>query len=225
MTTGIEKFKQVERIRRLFFKHRGNIPAIIEETGLDGNYIRKVARKIRKGFSRDVNFQTACFITDAILSGREQRLILLEERLQEVLNKKEVVSRCCKRLVNVNYWEQEPRYKCLGCGADCDILEADIVNDNTVVKLIDRMRKEDELVAKFLAAIGLIAAQPLEETVVNTKPVQSTPVKSEQKSLPPAERRLIEKLGTLSQSEIAEIRRMVEDKVNEKMDGTSQGSE
>lgn len=219
MSTGIEKFKTEERIRRLFFKHRGNINAIINETGFDGNYIRAITKKIKGSLRKDVNFEIACFITDAILAGREQRLIIMEDRLQELLNKKKkLISACCNWEIKENKYENEIRYKCLKCFGDCDTIEIDTVNDTQVVKLIDRMRKEDELIAKFLATMGIVATGG-ELSPPPQQPSRISVESSEVASLPPVEKKMLEKLQDLNESEISEIRRFVEDKINEATNG------
>lgn len=219
MSTGIEKFRMEERIRRLFFKHRGDINAIIEETKLDGNYIRKVTKKVRRGFQHDVNFEIACFITDAILSGREQRLIILEDRLNEILKKKETVSICHAAPVSEHKYEGSTWYKCKMCLQNCETQEVDRVDDNHVAKLIDRMRKEDEFIGKFLAAMGIIANNPEGvNPISNPEPSRIPAQDVEVKSLPPAEKKLMEKLRNLPESKIIEIRHFVESKINEALD-------
>lgn len=219
MTTEITKFRQKEKIRRLYFRFRGDINAIIEETGLDENYIRKTTNKIRKSFRHDVNFEIACFITDAILEGREQRKILLEDRLFEVLKKKKRMSVCCSFEVSEDTWENEPVYNCQKCGKHCKTKIVDYINDNTVIKLIDRMRKEDEFIGKFLAAMGIIAKDPNSITSADEKNGRTSPPPAIQvqskETLPPAEKKLLEKLGNLDESKISEIRRFVESKVDE----------
>jgi len=218
MTTQITKFQLEERIRRLYFKHRGNVSAVIEETGLDENYVRKVTNRIRKGFKHDVSFQIACHITEAILAGREQRLILLEDRLKEVLSKKEVISICCSSPVSIHTYDDSTWYKCKKCGNNCETMESDGVNDNTVIKIIDRMRREDEYIGKFLAAMGLILNSPdsptqLQQSQEERSPRDSIQVESKE-VLPPAEQKLLEKLNKLDPSEINRIRRLVESEVN-----------
>ena len=221
MSSNIQQYRQEETIRRSFFKHRGNVNAIIEETGLDPGYIRKISSKIRKGFSHDINFETACFITDAILSGREQRLVILEDRLQEVLNKKETVSLCHGAPISEHPYEGATWYKCKMCQANCETMEVDKVEDNNVVKLIDRMRKEDELIGKFLEAMGIIAnAENSSVALPNAKPVQSIPLSTPQQNyLPPADQNLVDKLSSLDETTIAQIRRIVEAEINEAIDG------
>jgi hypothetical protein len=220
MTSNIEKYRLEETIRRSFFKHRGNINGIIEETGLDPDYIRKISSKIRRGFSHDINFETACFISDALLTGREQRMIILEDRLNEILSKKGLISICHSAPVRMNSWEGEPRYKCKVCGADCEIMEADMVDNHALSKIITLMRKEDEVIGKFLAMMGLVASADAKQPVPvqSPKPVQSAPVPGGPQLLPPADQELVNKLDSLDEKQVAEIRRMVESKVNEAMD-------
>jgi len=216
MTTGIEKFKQQERIRRLFFKYRGDMNTIIKETGLDGDYIRSVTNKIKRSFSHDINFEIACFITDAILSGREQRLIILEDRLHEILKDKRVESICCAAPVSKHEYEGSTWYKCEKCKGNCEIQEVDMVNDTQVARLINTMRKEDELIAKFVVAIGIVAANPEQPNNSLTTESKKIPVQSmEINSLPPSEKRMLEKLNQLDESKVMEIRRLVETKIEE----------
>jgi len=217
MSSNIEKYKLEEKVRRSFFKHRGNISAVIKETGLEPNYVRNLVRKIRKGFRKDINFETACFITDCILSGREQRLILLEDRLQELLAKKEVVSICCGMPISIHKYEGKEWYKCKRCGENCEVTEIDKVRDLDVVRLVECMQKEDELIGKFLALMGLVSTKKAEqEEYPQTKKVESTPVNFQERPLlPPPEKRLMEKLGKLPQSKVNEIRRKIETLIDE----------
>jgi hypothetical protein len=222
MTTSLEKFKHQEIIRRSFFKNRGNVLAIIEETGLDGDYVRSTCDKIKGSFRKDVNFEIACFITDAILAGREQRLIILEDLLKELLGKKEYRSKCCGRTITTHEYENKTWYKCDSCKADCDVVEVDKTNYAQINSIIDKMRKEDELVAKFLTAMGIIAKTPTPESKdVTTNPQTRISVESNDVTLPPVEQKLLDKLNSLPESKISEIRRTLENIVNEALYGTS----
>jgi len=215
METEITKFRQKERIRRLYFKHRGNINAIIEETS--------ITKKIQKSFRHDVSFEIACFITDAILEGVEQRKIILEDRLQEILKAKRIKSICCKSPVSEHKYEGSIWYKCKKCGGNCEVEMADEVNDGTVVKLIDRMRREDELLSKFLIAMGIVVKTPniLEEKKTKQESSSKFITVQSAEALPPGEQKLLEKLSNLDESKISEIRRFVEEKVDEAVNENS----
>ena len=207
MTTQITKFRQQERIRRLFFKHRGNINAIVDETGFDESYIIKVTRKIKKGFQRDVCSEIASFITAAILEGVEQRRILLEDRLQEI-QKKELRSICCGSPISIHTYEQTKWYKCKRCGENCEIEEYDLTRNVDFVRLTNAMRKEDELLAKWMTAVGFVENITKEQI----PPQNTTPPTRyvESRELPPAEKKLTEDMKKLPESKIAEIRRATE---------------
>lgn len=216
MSNQITKFQLEEKIRRLYFKHRGNLNAIIEETGLDEEYIRKVTNRIRKKFKHDVSFEIACFVTEALLSGREQRLVILEDRLREILQKKSVVSLCCGYPIAIHEYGGSTWFRCKKCQQNCETTETDQVNDNTLIKFIDRMRKEDELIGKFLATMGIIAKNPdlpIEEGRKNLPENPTIDIEVEEE-LPPAEQKLIQKLKLLDPSDINRIRRLVESEVN-----------
>jgi len=214
MSTEITKFQLHEKIRRLFFKYRGDINAIIKETGLDEEYIKKVTKKIRRGFQHDTSFEIACFVTDAILSGREQRLVILEDRLNELLKKKELRSVCCYAPVAEHTYENSTWYKCKKCEQHCEVEMVDNVNDAQVIKIVTSMRKEDEQIGKFLAIMGIIT----NTSDTPTKPVTNTSPSLEPNLLPPAEKRMLEKLENLDESKITEIKHFVESKINEAID-------
>ena len=157
MTTGIERFKMEEKIRMLFFKHRGNILAIAKEGDVDVEYVRKITQKIKRRRLSEADFSIACNISEAILLGREQRLYYLQRRLDDILTHKHLVSVCCSSSVKENMWEEEIHYKCKKCGADCEVDLSDDISDLNVTRLVDLMRKEDEMIGKFLALMGFVA--------------------------------------------------------------------
>ena len=159
MSTQIKKFKLQEKIRRLYFRHRGNILAVVKEAELEDQieYVRQVCTKIKRSFASNVNFEIACFVTDALLSGREQRLIFMEDRVKELLSKQTRVSVCCSSGVTEHKFDDEIHFKCNSCLSDCTTRIEDGTNDMDVVRYIDRMRKEDELIYKFMVTMGFIS--------------------------------------------------------------------
>ena len=127
---------------------------------------------------------------------------------------------CHEAPVSIHIYEESTWYKCKRCGENCEIQEADLVNDNTVVKLIDRMRIEDELVGKFLATMGIIANKPEEQTpsVQTTPPTQYV----ESRELPPVEKKLTEDMKKLTESQLSEIRRTTEAMIKDALDGSEE---
>jgi hypothetical protein len=215
MASQIEKFKLEETIRRLYFKYRGDVLKVAKEAGLEDriDFVRKVSVKIKRGFKHNTaNFEIACFVTDALLAGREQRLILLEDRVQKLLSKFEFISTCHSCKVTKHEYEKKIWYKCNSCGENCDITLEDCVNDQAVVRYIDRMRKEDELVYKFMVTMGFISKIDQSEGSPETLPVDV--IESETKSLSAEEATLMNQLQKMDGIELTELRKTIQDRIS-----------
>lgn len=212
---GITRFKLDETLRRLYFKHRGNVLAVAKEAKMMDHleYVRKVTSKIKKSFKHEANFEIACFVTEALLAGREQRMVLLEDRVQTLLTRQILISTCCQRKVIKHEFEDRIWYKCHACEKDCDVTLEDAVPDNDVVKYIDRMRKEDELVYKFMVSMGFISKMD--------KPVEPTPgalpphvIESETKSIGDDEAHMLSQLQKMDGVELSELRKTIQGKID-----------
>jgi len=213
MTTQIAKFKLQEKIRRLYFRHRGDVLAVAREAELEDqiDYVRTVCSKIKRGFDNNVNFEVACFVTDALLAGREQRLILMEDRVQELLNKQERLSVCHNSSITEHIFENVTRYKCNICHADCDTQIIDRTNDTDVVRYIDRMRKEDELIYKFMVTMGFISKMDKPEEGKQGKLPEAIPVDSV--ALSEEETKLHDKLKGMPPDILNELRKTLENTI------------
>jgi hypothetical protein len=78
------------------------------------------------------------------------------------------------------------------------------------------MRKEDEFIGKFLAIMGMVSkAQSAEQPAAETNTTQRITVDSKEiLNLPPTEQRFFDKLSTLPESKISEIKRQLENHVD-----------
>jgi hypothetical protein len=210
----IEKFKLEETLRRLYFKHRGNVIAVAREAGLEKNleYVRRVTDKIKKGFNHTVNFEIACFVTDALLAGREQRLIIMEDRVKDLLKQMEWHSTCCSARVTKNEYEEKTWYKCNKCLQDCDVTLDDCIKDMDVVRYLDRMRKEDELIYKFMVTMGFISKMDDKE---QPGVLPANVIESQSKALSEEDAEMLKKLQGMNGTDISQIRKMVEEKIEE----------
>jgi len=214
MSTQIEKFKLQEKIRRLFFRHRGDVLAVARDAGLEEqiDFVRQTCSKIKRSFGKDVNFEIACFVTDALLAGREQRLIMMEDRVNELLSKAERISICHEVGVTEHKFDGEIHYKCNSCHADCTTRLEDKTNDTDVVRYVDRMRKEDELIYKMMITMGFISKMDSPKDAQGKLP-EAIPVDSV--ALSPEEVKLQNKLNELPPDEISELRNLLEKKIVE----------
>ena len=215
MSTQIEKFKLEEKLRRLYFQYRGDVLAVAREAGLEDQleYVRKVTDKIKRSFNHSVNFEIACFVTDALLAGREQRLILMEDRVQELLNKEIVVSACHMAPVLTYKFENVPHYKCSDCEADCNIIKQDGTSDRAVVQYIDRMRKEDELIYKFMVTMGFISQMDATQKA----PAGVLPagiIENEAKTFSEDDALMLQQIQDMDGTEVSALRKIIQDKLN-----------
>jgi len=213
--SGIERFKLEETLRRLYFKHRGNVLAVAREAGLEDQleYVRKVTNKIKRGFDHTVKFEIACFVTDALLAGREQRLILIEDRIKDLLKQIEMHSTCCGAKVTKNKYEGSTWYKCNKCKENCEVVLEDCIKDIDVIRYIDRMRKEDELIYKFMVTMGFLSK--MENTSEEPGALPANIIDSQTKALNAEEMEMLNKLQSMSGTDIAQIRKFVEQKIDE----------
>jgi len=215
MSSSIEKYKLEETLRRIYFKNRGDVLATAREAGLEDKleYVRKITDKIKKSFTHEINFGIACFVTNALLGGREQRLILMEDRIKALMNKIELRSICCDAKVLDNSFEGQVRYKCGKCLGDCDVSLEDCINDVNVVRYLDRMRKEDELIYKFMVSMGFISKMDDKSAEQGSLPAHV--IESQAKALTEEDAEMLENLQNMNGVEVTSLRKMMEEKIRE----------
>ena len=169
MGTSIEEYRMEERVRKAYFRHRGNLLAVLDETKLPKEYIEKAVLKIKKGEDWKVSRLVAEEISREMLLGRQQRIGHLVQEIEMYReNEKVKKSTCCKDLVRRLDTDGVIQYECLGCGNFTDIVE--VVNPDAhkmLLVALDELRKEDELFYKFSEKVGIFETPP--QTVIKNQ--------------------------------------------------------
>ncbi|MHA1592383.1 MAG: hypothetical protein ACTSUP_07930 [Candidatus Heimdallarchaeaceae archaeon] len=155
-STSIEMFRKEEEIRISFLKHRGDILAIVADTGYDIQSVKRVVAKIKKKQYRDVDRLVANDIAQTILSGVEQR----ERSYLGCLNELEgrttaKVSLCHGAPVKEHTFDGASYHVCLQCGETCEIK---VVEQTQIYKLVlqfnKQLREEAEFLVEFAVKMG-----------------------------------------------------------------------
>lgn len=155
MSTGIEKYRIENKVRLLFFKHRGDIEKIAKEGDVPIEYVQKLVAKIKRRQKRDVDYWIASTITEYIMMGVEQRTNCLTKLLNELMDKKSVnISICCSYPVNEHTWDDEKHYVCQKCGKDCSVKLVDKKNYGAIYETIGLLRQEQESIVNFMTRFG-----------------------------------------------------------------------
>lgn len=155
---NLEQFKQLERIKLSYLKHRGNLVLMQEELGLPLPYLKKIVTKIQKMERErrdDVGMWIARTLAQQILSGYEQRVQYLLETLRFLEGKDKVeVSKCCNAPIIDD--------ACQKCGKENP--EITVLARSGIIKLrlelLRELREEDKLLTEFAEKMGYTEAPP-----------------------------------------------------------------
>lgn len=151
---GIDKFKAENRIRVLFFKHRGDVGRVVDESNLPLALVRKVIAKIKRTQRHDVSYNVATNIAMMIFDGREQRQTRRYEMLDDLeAEKKTQRSTCCGAKVTEFQWEGDPKLTCVTCGKQCGV-KGNKANYGEYRRILNDIAKEDEALANFADKMG-----------------------------------------------------------------------
>ncbi len=151
---GIEKFKIEAAIRCSFFKHRGNVQQIVEDTEYPLEVVRKLVAKIKRKQRHDVSYDVATNISMMVFEGREQR----NERRHNLLaiieaESKQITSHCCGAPLKDFDWGGEIKITCDTCGKECHP-RGNKIDFKNFRMLLNDLAKEDELLAVFAEKMG-----------------------------------------------------------------------
>ena len=154
MSTGIEKFQAEEKIRMLFFKHRGDLARVAKETGYDIVLVQKVATKIQNRRKHDIDYNIAAAISTEVLSGHESRIAHVRgiiDRIEE--EARTAKSNCCKRPYRIDKFDEQEYYFCTKCNKECTLFQP---RENIVEyrKLLKLWCEEDSALALFAEKMG-----------------------------------------------------------------------
>lgn len=163
MTTGIEKFRVDNKICVSFWKHRGNIEAISNETDIAIEYVKKVTDKLKRKMKKDVSYNIAFHIMETIHIGYQQRVAHLNECLNKLRNVEEVdVSLCCNAPTKPGEEANEPVIFCLKCSKKTTIKRVQKIEIYKLVQEFTReLREEDKLLVDFADKMGFTTREEL----------------------------------------------------------------
>ena len=166
--TAIEKFKEEEKIRVSLLRHRGDILTVVNETGLDLQYVKRVASKIKKNQRRDVDRLVANDIAQLILSGAEQREHVYLTYLNSLEGKETArVSLCHGVPVKDFSFDDTSYYNCLKCGRTCGtkVIENMAIH-NLVLRYNEQLREEAKFLIEFADKMGFTNKVTLPSTKI-----------------------------------------------------------
>lgn len=172
MSSNLEQFKLIEKIKISYLINRGNVVAISEELQLPLEYIKKLVGKFRKQESKDISVLISNNIMEYIFMGYKARTHNLTEMWKALLGKdKSIISICCeapvKKLDNPD--PQGRVYGCLACHGNCFI---DTVTEEGIVELkmgiLEQLREEDAALVEFADKMGYTNKVAPESPLVGT---------------------------------------------------------
>ena len=86
--SNIDKYRVEQTIRLLYFKHRGDIAKIADESGYDPKLIERIGAKIKRRMRRDADELIAGNITQHILAGAQERTAYLRDAINKFFDNK-----------------------------------------------------------------------------------------------------------------------------------------
>lgn len=207
MSMNIEKFKLLEKIKKSYLKHRGDVIKVAEELNLPLDYIRRQVKKLEKADNDAVSVVIADNLTEYILLGYRSRVEYLTSMLEKLDNRDQVlVSVCCGEIVE----EESDGYKCLKCGKICRVKVADRkMVFELKSKILEQLREEDRVLVEFAEKMGYTFQRPKEEHKhihyeVKIENVNGETVRKLQELDPMERERVIKELERKLRSEIEE---------------------
>ena len=148
----------IEKIRISYIKNRGNSLLVTKELdGLPKEYVFKILKKFKHESKIQMPTLVAEKVLEHLMLGYTTRTQYLFETLQEAeRGEKSYRSTCCKGLVRpldrvFDSIGATKGFECLDCHKECDVyvyLNVELLN--TKMNAIERLRKEDEQLYKFL---------------------------------------------------------------------------
>lgn len=239
MSNSLAKLELENTTRLLFFKHRGDLPAVIKELRAQyGNeientgeritvaYVSKVIKKLKKQQKANDPF-VATNIMDYVFMGTKQRELLWDTDAQELeAYKFYYLSACCNARVTLHTNDEEEHYFiCLKCEKVCSGYRVpDLKIFELQRKLRAEKRSDEEHLVKAADSLGfgeekapiLKNYQSFNQVVV---PESSRRVTSKEiKKLPANEQQLIVEMEEMDPRDRETIRKDLE-MIRRKVDG------
>lgn len=157
---NLEQFKQLERIKIAYLKHRGNVLAVANELKLPVEYTKKRIAKIKGQERNNVDVLISNTLMQHILLGYESRVSYLMEMLKSLANREQLyVSLCCgapvERARGEEEYTAEVTYICLACHS---IASVKLIDRETIYnikqRVLEQLRVEDSALVEFADKMG-----------------------------------------------------------------------
>jgi len=175
MSSSLQKYSLESNIRFFYFRYRGDIAKIVEnlkklpgyqDANIDPIYVEKVIKKFKRQRKNDWNLNTCYTFMEYLHMGAQERLARYQEWLDKLENASEIrVSSCHRAPVGQRETEEGLEYVCLqpGCGKPCEtmLLQEPGIYDLRL-KILEEMRKDEELLLKAIKDLGFSANPPEE---------------------------------------------------------------
>lgn len=236
MNNSLAKLELENKTRLLFFKHRGDLPAIIKELRdeyesevenvnerITIEYVEKIIRKFKREQKVNDPF-VATNIMNYVFMGTKQRELLWDIDDQELEEHKFYHrSACCDAVVRLRINDNEESYFiCLKCEKVCNAYRLPNLEIFEVQrKLRVEKRKDEEQLVKAIDSLGFggektpIMKQYFNQVVLpGSKRVDSKEVKK----LPISDQKLIENMDDMDPRDRETIRKELE-KIKRKVAG------
>jgi len=182
MSNSIQKYNLEDNIRFYYFRYRGVISKIVEglsklpgyeNTNIDPVYVQKIIKKFKKQRKNDIGIHVCYNFMEYLHMGVQERLCRYQQWLDELEGKSEIlVSACHKVPVGEirNDLDEIVGYRCLelkcGCITPTVLLENIGIYDLRM-KILDEMRKDENLLLKAIKDLGFSVAEPQNITKIN----------------------------------------------------------
>jgi len=233
MPGSLQKLEWENTTRMLFFKHRGDLPRILEDLKnrykdeLDNvdeeitiEFVRKVIDKFKKQQKANDPY-VAINIMDFVLMGTKQREVLWDiddQKLEE--HEFFYRSACCEAMARSHTNDKgEACFVCLKCGKACNAFRQP---DLAVIELRRRLRvekrKDEEQLVKAAECLGFggekapIFKQQVNQVVIDGKrEIEARRVTSKEvRRLPSSDQQLIESTENMDPRDRETIRKQLE---------------
>lgn len=152
MAKNIADFKNTERIKLSYLKHKGNVLAIAEDLGMDVEYIQRMVKKFKGKETREVSTLISNTIMANLMLGYESRTSHLMNMLRVIEGRDQLeVSICCEAPVKI----EKGKTICLACEkvTDIKILDKEGILD-VKLGIIEQLREEDKTLMTFAEKMG-----------------------------------------------------------------------
>ena len=241
MSNSLQRLELENTIRLLFFKHRGDLSAIIKELRdkygdtvpnsderITVIYVKKIIGKLKKQ-QRMNSPQIAVNIMDYVFMGTKQREQLWDTNNQELEDHKfYYLSGCCDAMTRPHpNTEGEQRFTCLKCGERCQGYRIPNLKIFELQrKLITEKRKDEDHLVKAVDSLGFGGEkapivknyQSFNQLVTSGPEAPKKITSKELKQLPDGDRELIVDMDNMDARDRETIRKDLE-KVKRKIQG------